>query len=114
MRPLQNRVLTLDLVAGLLHAVGDHREVRAVQVDQLEQHVDFGSRPLVSRSVAGSTTSLFVPKGNLVDKVVQGVFGEVVGGLLKLVLAGAGGEGLNCRAISERLRHNSEHNSRQR
>lgn len=80
MRSFQYCVFSLDLVSGLSHSKGDHREIRAVEVDQLEQDVDFGARPFIGGAVAGSTSSLLAPKGDLFNKVEEGVFGRRIGG----------------------------------
>ena len=78
MGPLQYRVLSLDLVAGLSHSKRYHREVRAIKVDQLQQNVDFGSRPLICGTVAGNSSALLAPKGDLIDKVDESIFGRLV------------------------------------
>lgn len=115
-RPLENGVLALDLVAGLVHAQGNQREVGSVDVDQLQKHLDLSTAPLV-RGLRGLPVPPFLGlQRDLVDQVEESVVVDLCGGLLLDAVTRGRDRGYGLVALllkqnSELISHNSEHNS---
>jgi hypothetical protein len=118
-RPLENGVFAFDLVSGLTHAQRNERKVGAVDVDELQKHLDFGPAPLVRGLQRRVVPPFLGLQRDLVDELQQRVVTDRSGGLV-FVAGGEGGVGLRALFLTQNSdgnsynsedSHNSHHNS---